>query len=67
MRKALAPERNESRLTEVEPLAAFYRAEEYHQEYYSRNSGQPYCRLVIAPKLAKFRKEHLARLKRTYI
>lgn len=50
-------------VTEVSPAAAFYPAEDYHQEYFRRNPGQGYCRVVIAPKVAKFRKEHLARLK----
>lgn len=53
-------------VTEVTPFAAFYRAEDYHQEYFRRNSGQPYCRVVIAPKVAKFRAKHLARLKPEY-
>jgi peptide-methionine (S)-S-oxide reductase len=51
-------------VTEVTPLAAFYPAEDYHQEYYERNPNQPYCRVVIAPKVAKFRKKYLAKLKR---
>jgi peptide-methionine (S)-S-oxide reductase len=50
-------------VTEVAPLTRFYPAEAYHQEYFRRNPGQGYCRVVIAPKVAKFRKEHLARLK----
>ena len=50
-------------VTEVTPLAEFYPAESYHQEYFRRNPGQGYCRVVIAPKVAQFRKEHLARLK----
>ena len=49
-------------VTEVAPLEAFYEAEEYHQQYYRRNSSQPYCQMVISPKVAKFRKEHLAAL-----
>ena len=52
-------------VTEVTPLTAFYPAEGYHQEFFRRNPGQSYCRVVIAPKVAKFRKEHLARLKAT--
>ena len=44
-------------LTEVEPLTQFYAAEDYHQQYYELNGSQPYCSLVIAPKIAKFRKE----------
>jgi len=51
-------------VTEVVPLEAFYPAEDYHQEYFRRNPNQGYCRMVIAPKVAKFRKEHLERLKR---
>ena len=53
-------------VTEVTPLTAFYRAEDYHQEYYRRNPGQGYCRVVIAPKVAKFRKQYLEKLKREY-
>ena len=51
-------------VTEVAPLDVFYRAEAYHQEYFRRNPGQPYCQVVIAPKVAKFRKRYLERLKR---
>jgi peptide-methionine (S)-S-oxide reductase len=50
-------------VTEVTPSRAFYGAEDYHQEYFRRNQGQPYCQVVIAPKVAKFRKQHLERLK----
>jgi peptide-methionine (S)-S-oxide reductase len=50
-------------VTEVAPAGAFYPAEAYHQEYFTRNGGQPYCRLVVAPKVAKFQKQHRARLK----
>ncbi|HEY6060379.1 MAG TPA: peptide-methionine (S)-S-oxide reductase MsrA [Gemmatimonadales bacterium] len=49
-------------VTEVTAAPPFYPAEQYHQEYFRRNPGQGYCRVVIAPKVAKFRKEHLARL-----
>lgn len=52
-------------VTEVAPFTVFYQAEEYHQDYFRRNPGQGYCRAVIAPKVAKFRKEHLERLKAT--
>jgi peptide-methionine (S)-S-oxide reductase len=51
-------------VTEVSPIGTFYRAEDYHQEYFERNGGQPYCRAVIAPKVAKFRKQYLAKLKK---
>ncbi len=50
-------------VTEVVPLTEFYPAEEYHQEYYIRNPGQGYCRAVVAPKVAKFRKQYLEKLK----
>lgn len=49
-------------VTEVTPFETFYRAEDYHQEYYKTNSSQPYCQVVIAPKLAKFRKTFTDRL-----
>jgi peptide-methionine (S)-S-oxide reductase len=52
-------------VTEVTAAPSFYPAEQYHQESFRRNPGQGYCRVVIAPKVAKFRKEHLARLKAT--
>ena len=50
-------------VTEVTPLEAFFPAEDYHQEYFRRNAQQPYCQFIIAPKVAKLRKEYLARLK----
>ena len=43
-------------VTEVTPIAAFYPAEAYHQEYFARHGSQPYCRAVIAPKVAKLMK-----------
>ncbi len=43
-------------VTEVEPLDVFYAAEDYHQDYFKRNPYQPYCQIVVAPKVAKFRK-----------
>jgi len=51
-------------VTEVTPFTAFYPAEAYHQEYFRLNGQQPYCRVVIAPKVAKFRKRFGERLKR---
>jgi peptide-methionine (S)-S-oxide reductase len=51
-------------VTEIAPLDRFYPAEAYHQDYFENNPRQRYCQIVIAPKVAKFRKEHLARLKR---
>ena len=50
-------------VTEVVPLTAFYPAEAYHRDYYTRNANQPYCRAVIAPKVAKLRKQFLEKLK----
>jgi peptide-methionine (S)-S-oxide reductase len=50
-------------VTEVAPLDIFYPAEDYHQEYYKYNSQQPYCQVVITPKLAKFRKSFAEHLK----
>jgi peptide-methionine (S)-S-oxide reductase len=51
-------------VTQVEPLDRFYPAEAYHQNYFERNPYQPYCQIVIAPKVAKVREKYLARLKR---
>ena len=51
-------------VTEVVPFEVFYPAEDYHQEYYQNNASQPYCRAVIAPKVAKFRQKYLEQLKR---
>jgi peptide-methionine (S)-S-oxide reductase len=50
-------------VTEVLPLDAFYPAEAYHRGYYNRNQNQPYCRAVIAPKVAKLRKHYFEKLK----
>jgi peptide-methionine (S)-S-oxide reductase len=50
-------------VTEVTPFDRFYPAEDYHQEYFVNNPGQGYCRVVVAPKVAKFRKLYLDRLK----
>ena len=50
-------------VTEVVPLGSFTPAETYHQGYYDRNRAQPYCRVVIAPKVAKLRKLYAERLK----
>ena len=50
--------------TEVSPASKFYEAEEYHQEYFARNPNQGYCQFVVAPKVAKFRKHFIERLKR---
>ena len=50
-------------VTEVTPLSTFYPAEDYHQQFYLKNKYQSYCQMVISPKLAKFRKEYLGKLK----
>jgi len=51
-------------VTEVVPASKFYVAEDYHQEYFRRNSAQPYCAFVVRPKVAKFRKHFLEKLKK---
>jgi peptide-methionine (S)-S-oxide reductase len=51
-------------VTEVVAASQFYRAETYHQEYFQRNPGQPYCAYVVRPKVAKFRKQFLGKLKK---
>jgi peptide-methionine (S)-S-oxide reductase len=50
-------------VTEVVPLTAFYRAEDYHQEFFQQHPEQLYCQFVVSPKIAKFRKAFLAKLK----
>jgi peptide-methionine (S)-S-oxide reductase len=51
-------------VTQVTPIQTFYRAEDYHQEYFANHGGEPYCRVVIAPKVSKFRQHYLANLKK---
>lgn len=51
-------------ITRIEPFTKFYPAEPYHQDYYTNNAQQPYCQVVIAPKVAKFRRKYLEKLKR---
>lgn len=51
-------------VTEVAPLGELYSAETYHDGYFRQNPNQPYCQAVVAPKVAKFRKQHLDRLRR---
>ena len=50
-------------VTEVTPFDKFFPAENYHQEYFANNPTQPYCAAVVAPKVAKFRKKFVDRLK----
>jgi len=51
-------------VTEIAGDSPFYPAETYHQDYFERNTSQPYCMVVVAPKVAKFRKAFAERLKR---
>jgi peptide-methionine (S)-S-oxide reductase len=50
-------------VTEIAPFKEFYKAEDYHQGYFEKNPGQPYCRVVIEPKVTTFRKKHGLKLK----
>ena len=50
-------------VTEISPLTNYYPAEEYHQNYWFQNGNQPYCRIVINPKVEKFRKKFADKLK----
>ena len=51
-------------VTQLAAADRFYEAEDYHQEYFERNPRQPYCQFVVEPKVAKFRKKFLERLKK---
>lgn len=51
-------------VTEIKPFKAFYKAENYHQDYYSLNGNQPYCTYVITPKVEKFKKQFKDKLKK---
>lgn len=50
-------------VTEIEPFQDFYPAEEYHRRFYQRRPDQPYCRAIVAPKVAKLRREYADMLK----
>lgn len=50
-------------VTEVRPAEAFYKAEGYHQDYYTNNPNQPYCAYIVEPKVRKFREKFAAKLK----
>jgi len=50
-------------VTQLKPFDVFYEAEDYHREYFKRNPTQGYCQIVIAPKVAKLRKQYRERLK----
>ena len=49
-------------VTELQPYTIFYKAEQYHQNYFQTHASQSYCQVVIAPKVAKFRKLYFERL-----
>lgn len=49
-------------VTQVVRFKSFYKAEDYHEKYFKRNPGQPYCQVVIAPKVAKFRQHYREKL-----
>jgi len=51
-------------VTEISPLASFYPAEDYHQNYYALNPNQGYCQYVIRPKVEKFKKQFATKLKK---
>ena len=51
-------------VTKVEPFKVFYKAEDYHQNYYANNKNQPYCKMVIQPKIEKFEKIFKDKLKK---
>lgn len=51
-------------VTEIEPYQTFYKAEDYHQGYYKNNPEQYYCKIIIAPKIAKLRKQYFEKLKK---
>lgn len=51
-------------VTAIEPLSNYYKAEDYHQDYFKYNPNQPYCRAVIQPKVEKFKKEFKDKLKK---
>jgi peptide-methionine (S)-S-oxide reductase len=55
---------DDSLVTQLVPFESFYKAEDYHQEYFKQNRHQPYCQVVVAPKVAKFRAHYRERLKR---
>lgn len=52
-------------VTEVQPFTVFYKAEPYHQDYYARNPDAGYCRMVIVPKLNKFREQFIDKLRKS--
>ena len=55
---------NDPVVTEISPFTVFYKAEDYHQNYFNQNGDQPYCQFVVAPKVEKFRKVFKDKLKK---
>lgn len=55
---------DQSIVTEVTEVGSFYEAEDYHQRYFSKNPDQPYCSVVVRPKVVKFRKKFLSDLRK---
>lgn len=51
-------------VTVIEPLSNYYKAEDYHQDYFKNNPNQPYCQMVVQPKVEKFKKEFKEKLKK---
>ena len=51
-------------VSQLAPFDKFYKAEDHHQDYFANNPNQPYCSVVVAPKVVKFRKNFLDRLKK---
>ena len=50
-------------MTRVEPLKEFYMAETYHKDYYKKHPREPYCQVVIAPKIAKLQHRFIDKIK----
>lgn len=63
MVKQLAPYFKKPITTEISPAQVFHPAEDYHQDYFSKNSDTAYCKAIIEPKLAKLKKMHADKLK----
>ena len=51
-------------VTEIDPFDTFYEAEDYHQKYFQKNPFQPYCLVIVRPKVSKFRKKYIDKLKK---
>ena len=51
-------------VTTIEPLDVFYPAEDYHQDYFANNPGNPYCQMIVAPKVAKARSKFFEKLRK---